>query len=88
MILASIKEQDIATRFNGNLEGISDDQVLALLQTMVKQRNESLKLYEEGDRIELAEKVKNEIKVIRRFTPAQITNDALKKIVKQAIQKK
>ena len=88
MVLASIKEQDIATRFNGNLEGISDDQVLALLQTMVKQRNESLKLYEEGDRIELAEKVKNEIKVIRRFTPAQITNDALKKIVKQAIQKK
>jgi uncharacterized protein YqeY len=88
LILASIKEQDIATRFNGNLEGISDDQVLALLQTMVKQRNESLKLYEEGDRIELAEKVKNEIKVIRRFTPAQITNDALKKIVKQAIQKK
>ena len=86
LILASIKDQDIAARSNGNLEGISDFQVLALLQTMVKQRHESIRLYEEGERLELAAQERNEIKVIRRFTPAQIGDEELETIVKQAIQ--
>ena len=86
LILASIKDQDIAARSSGNLEGISDFQVLALLQTMVKQRHESIRLYEEGERIELAAQEKNEIKVIRRFMPAQIGDGELETVVKQAIQ--
>ena len=86
LILASIKDQDIAARSSGNLEGISDFQVLTLLQTMVKQRHESIRLYEEGERIELAAQEKNEIKVIRRFMPAQIGDGELETVVKQAIQ--
>ena len=86
LILAAIKDQDIASRSSGNLEGISDSHVLAVLQTMVKQRNESIRLYEEGERIELAEQEKNEITVIRRFTPAQIGDGELETVVKQAIQ--
>ena len=86
LILASIKDQDIAARSSGNLEGISDYQVLALLQTMVKQRHESIRLYEEGERLELAAQERNEIKVIRRFMPAQIGDEELGTVVKQAIQ--
>ena len=49
LILASIKDQDICARTDGNSDGITDDQVLALLNTMVKQRKESIRLYEQGE---------------------------------------
>ena len=47
LILASIKDQDISVRADGNSDGVSDAQILSLLQTMVKQRNESIRLYED-----------------------------------------
>ena len=75
LILASIKDQDICARTDGNSDGITDDQVLALLNTMVKQRNESIRLYEQGGRLELAEREQAEIDVIRRFTPSQLEGE-------------
>ena len=45
LILAALKDRDIAAREKGNLDGISDQEVLAMMQTMVKQRQESIKLY-------------------------------------------
>ena len=55
LIMAALKDRDIAARGNGNQDGISDDDILSMLQTMIKQRNESAKMYRDGDRIELAD---------------------------------
>ena len=56
LILAALKDQDIAARGKGNKEGLSDDQILSLLQSMIKQRRDSIKLYEQGGRMELAQR--------------------------------
>ena len=76
LILASIKDQDICARTDGDTDGISDDQVLALLNTMVKQRRESIRLYEQGGRLELAQREQAEIDVIRRFMPSQLEGES------------
>lgn len=86
LVLASIKDQDIAARGDGNLDGISDSQILALLQTMVKQRNESARLYEDGGRNDLAEQEKKEIQIIRRFTPRQLADLEVESLVREIIK--
>jgi len=86
LVLASIKDQDIAARGDGNLDGISDAQVLVLLQTMVKQRNESARLYEDGGRYDLAEQEKEEIQIIRRFTPRQLEVLEVESVVREIIK--
>ena len=86
LVLASIKDQDIAARGDGNLDGVSDLQILALLQTMVKQRNESARLYEDGGRNDLAEQEKKEIQIIRRFTPRQLADLEVELLVREIIK--
>jgi uncharacterized protein YqeY len=72
MILAGIKDKDIAARPSGNANGIGDPEVLALLQSMVKQRRESINLYRQGNRADLVAKEEGEIAVIERFLPKQM----------------
>ena len=72
LVLAAIKDRDIAARERGVTDGIGDDEILSLLQTMVKQRNESISLYEQGGRVDLVESEQAEIDVIRRFLPTQM----------------
>ena len=72
LILAALKDRDIAARTRGTGEGITDDEILALLQSMIKQRHESIALYEQGGRLELAEQEAEEIEVIKRFLPVQM----------------
>lgn len=72
LITAAIKDRDICERSKGNNDGISDDQVMSLLQTMIKQRQESIRLYEQGARLDLAEGEAQEIEVIKRFLPQQM----------------
>lgn len=72
LINAAIKDRDIAARGAGEDEGVSDDEVLAILGKMVKQRHESARAYEEGGRLELAEKELAEIKVIEEYLPRQL----------------
>ncbi len=67
LINAAVKDRDIAERGTGNSEGISDTMILSLMQSMVKQRQESAKTYAENDRPELAEREQAEIIVIERF---------------------
>ena len=55
LILACLKDRDIAARGKGITDGISDDEIMALLQTMIRQRHESIELYEQGGRLDLAE---------------------------------
>ncbi len=72
MILAGIKDKDIAARPGGNSGGIGDPEILSLLQSMVKQRRESVALYAQGNRADLVAKEEGEIAVIERFLPRQM----------------
>lgn len=89
LILAAIKDRDIAARGKaedgGDDSGVNDDEVLALLGTMVKQRNESIRMYEEGGRLELAEQEREEINIIKRFMPEQLDGDAMAEAVQSVI---
>lgn len=85
LILAKLKDADIAARTEASREGIADDRILSLLQGMIKQRNESVALYEKGNRADLAEKEKAEITVIERFLPRQMDDAAVEAAVRDAI---
>jgi uncharacterized protein YqeY len=73
LILAALKDRDIAARPKGQADGISDDEILSLLQSMIKQRRESIALYEQGNRLELAQQEAEEIAIIERFLPRQMS---------------
>jgi uncharacterized protein YqeY len=85
LILAKLKEVDIANRTEASREGVADDRILSMLQGMIKQRNESVVLYEKGNRPELAEKEKAEIAVIERFLPRQMDEAAVTAAVTEVI---
>ena len=85
LILAALKDRDIAARGKGNKDGITDEEILGLLQNMIKQRQESIVLYEKGGRCELAEQERGEIAVIERFLPKQMSEDELTKAVRETI---
>ena len=72
LILAKLKEVDIAARTETSREGVADERILSMLQGMIKQRNESVVLYEKGNRPDLADKERAEIAVIERFLPKQM----------------
>ena len=72
LITAAVKDRDIEARSKGKDDGITESEILSLLQSMVKQRQESSKTYKEADRPELAEREEEEIKVIERFLPKQM----------------
>jgi uncharacterized protein YqeY len=71
LIIAGLKDRDIAARTQGNTEGLSETEILRLLQAMVKQGRESITLYEQGSRPDLAQKEREEITVIESFLPHQ-----------------
>ncbi|MEK7801591.1 MAG: GatB/YqeY domain-containing protein [Pseudomonadota bacterium] len=75
MVIAKMKDQDIEARLKGNMDGIADGEILSLMQGMVKQRQESSKIYIEGGRPELAAKEDAEIVVIEKFLPAQLSDE-------------
>ena len=77
LINAAIKDRDIAVRSEENTEGVSDDEIILILSNMVKQRKQSIIQYEEGGRIELAEREREEIKIIQEFLPNQLTNEEI-----------
>jgi len=85
LILAKLKEVDIASRTEANREGVADDKILSMMQGMIKQRNESIVLYQKGNRADLADKEKAEIGVIERFLPHQMDEAAVETAVKEAI---
>jgi len=85
LILAKLKDTDIASRTEASREGVTDDKILLMLQGMIKQRNESIVLYEKGNRADLADKEKAEIVVIERFLPQQMDEAAVEAAVKEAV---
>lgn len=84
LIIAGQKEKDVEARAKG-LEKAGDDVLLAMMQTMIKQRNESIKIYNEGNRPDLAEKEQAEIDVISRFLPKQMNAEETDEAIKAAI---
>lgn len=86
LILAALKDRDIAARTSGDdRTGIPDDAILSLLQTMVKQRRESITMYEQGGRQDLADKEKAEIAVIESFLPKQLSEAEVEAAARAAI---
>ena len=86
LILAALKDRDICARGRGNTDGVDDQDILEMLQSMVKQRKESIAMYEQGGRCELAEREQQEIDVIKRFMPEQLTDDAIRGVVTDTIE--
>jgi uncharacterized protein YqeY len=73
LIMAALKDRDIAARGRGVTDGIGEDEILQMLQSMMKQRRESIALYEQGGRLELAQQEAEEIAIIERFLPKQLS---------------
>ena len=72
LILAGLKDRDVAARGQGNAEGISETEIQRMLQAMIKQRRESIALYEQGNRPDRAQQEREEIVVIESFLPHQL----------------
>ena len=85
LIRAALKDRDIAARSKGNMDGIGDDEILTMLQSMIKQCRESIEMYEKGGRPELAEREASEIDVIEQFLPEQMDDDAMAASIKVVV---
>lgn len=85
LILAALKDRDIAARGKGQVDGISDDDILEMLQKMIRQREESIELYHKGKRPDLVEKETKEIAVIQRFLPQQLDAEQVRGAVNDVI---
>lgn len=86
LISAAIKDRDIAARADDRCGGIEDPEILSLLAKMVKQREESAKVYDDNSRPELADQERAEIDVVRRFMPQELTEDEMKAAVAQTVE--
>ena len=86
LILAALKDRDIAHRTqDADKEGISEEEILKLLQSMIKQRQDSIVAYNKGIRRELAEIEAEEIEIIKTFLPKQMSDDEIEYAVSDAI---
>lgn len=85
LVLAALKDRDIAARPSGRTDGISEDEILQMLQSMIKQRRESIELYQKGARADLARQEAEEIAIIERFLPAQMSEADIEAAVKAIV---
>jgi hypothetical protein len=85
LVLAALKDRDIANRSEASREGISDEEILSLLAKMIKQREESAAAYEAGGRPELVASEREEIAIIREFQPAQMSESETRAAVAAAV---
>ena len=85
LIMARLKERDIEARPKGNASGIADPEIQHMMQGMIKQRRESIELYDKGGRPELAEKERGEIAIIERFLPKAMSDAEAEAAIKATI---
>jgi len=74
LIQAALKDRDIAARGRGKMDGIDEAEILSMLQTMIKQRKDSIQHFEQGGRLELAQQEQEEIEIIEGFLPKQMSD--------------
>ena len=86
LILAAIKDKEIASRSSGQDALISDENIIQILKKMVKQRNDSIEMFDKAGRDELVTKEKNEISIIYEFLPEQLSCEETLKLCENAIQ--
>ena len=86
LIIAALKDRDINARGTGKAEGITDAEIMSMLQGMIKQRQESADTYAKANRPELAERENKEIEVIKRFLPTQLSDDEVRKAIDGLIE--
>lgn len=85
LILAGLKERDVAARNGENPDGLSEPEIQRMLQGMIKQRRESIALYQQGNRLDLAQQESEEIAVIESFLPRQLDEGEIEAAAKAAI---
>ena len=85
LVLAALKERDIANRTEESRAGIADDDILTLLAKMIRQREGSASVYESGGRPELAAAEREEIAIIREFLPRQMGDEEMRAAAETAI---
>ena len=85
LISAALKDRDIAARGQDRHDGISDDEILSMLQTMIKQRQESARMYEDGGRPDLMETERAEIAIIQQFLPEPMSEAEIEAAIKAAV---
>lgn len=85
MILATLKDRDIAARSRGVMNGIDEAEMLSMLQAMIKQRSESIRMYEQGGRQDLVDQEREEIAVIEGFLPKQMSDDEVAAAIKAVV---
>jgi hypothetical protein len=86
LIMAALKDRDIAARGKGNKDGIPEEEILGLLQSMIKQRRDSIALYEKGGRMELAQQEAEEIAIIEEYLPQQMSDDDIAAAIDAVIE--
>tara|TARA_R110002072_G_scaffold20417_5_gene74148 strand:- start:40 stop:498 length:459 start_codon:yes stop_codon:yes gene_type:complete len=86
LILTAVKDRDIAARSKGVDDGISDSDILQVLQTMVRQRHDSIEMYKQGNRPELAAREAEEIEVIESFMPRQLGDAEIEAAIASVIE--
>ena len=77
LVMAAIKDRDIAVRTEENSLGVNDEEIIQILTQMIKQRNDSISFYEEAGRVKLAEAENTEIAIIREFLPKQLSSQEI-----------
>ncbi len=87
LIMAGIKDKDIAFRSKDNKEGIKDEDIKQLLKKMIKQRNESIEIYKKGNRNDLLDIENKEVQIISKFLPTQLNEKETNKICQEAMNK-
>ena len=87
LILAAIKDKEIASRSSGEDTGISNESIIQLLKKMVKQRNDSIEMFAKANRNELVDKEKSEIAIINEFLPQQLGEKETESLCDEAIVK-
>ena len=86
LILAALKDRDIAARGEGQGDGgISDEAILEMLQKMIKQRHDSIEQYEKGNRPDLVQQEREEIEIIKTFLPKQMSEDEVRAAVGELV---
>ena len=85
LVNSTLKNADIEARGQGK-DALGDDAVLSVLQKMIKQRNESVELYDKGGRAELAQQEREEIAIISAYLPKQMSEDEMKAAIAEAVR--
>jgi|SRR5690625_498876 len=86
LILAALKDRDIQARSSGSTDGVEEQEILEMLQKMVKQRRESIALYEKGNRDDLVAREQAEIEVIERFLPKALDEAESEAAIEAAVE--